>query len=123
MNLKRYELVKLFMVLSCGVSRNVQSFCDQYVKLVDRVVELEKISPGANMASQTEMDKVRGELYVMQYRKLVLESKLVGYHDKVSTPKATVASLELEKVCLVGKIFMPEHGVQKLKGGLNESSL
>lgn len=93
------------------------------MKLVDRVFELENVSSGADMASQTEMDKVRGELYVMQYRKLVLESKLVGYHDEVSTPKATVASLELEKVCLVGKIFMSEHGVQKLKGGLNESSL
>ncbi|CAI9278705.1 unnamed protein product [Lactuca saligna] len=59
------------------------------------------------------MDKVRGELPVMQYRKLVLESNLVGYQDEVSTPKATVASLELEKVGLVDKIVISEHGVQK----------
>ncbi|CAI9281678.1 unnamed protein product [Lactuca saligna] len=56
---KVYELVKSFVVLSGGVSYNVQSFHDQYVKLLYSVVELEKVSLGADMVSQVEMDNIR----------------------------------------------------------------
>lgn len=55
-----------------------------------------------------------------------MESKLAGYDDvveEVSTLKATVASLELEKTRLLDKIGMLEYNIRKLKGDLNESTL
>ncbi|CAI9298706.1 unnamed protein product [Lactuca saligna] len=63
---------------------------------------------------QGEMDKVRGELCIMKNEKAVLESKLVGYDDiveEVSPLKATVASLELEKIGLMDKIAMSNHTI------------
>lgn len=55
-----------------------------------------------------------------------MESKLADYDDiveEVSTLKATMASLELEKFGLVYKIAMLEHVVRKLNDDLNDSSL
>ncbi|CAI9275603.1 unnamed protein product [Lactuca saligna] len=43
--------------------------------------------------------------------------------EEVSTLKATMASLELEKTGLLDKVDMLEYNVQKLKSDLNESSL
>lgn len=51
--------MKPFHFLSSGASHNVQSFCDQYVKLMDRVVELEKVSHGVDMISQVDMERLR----------------------------------------------------------------
>lgn len=53
-------------------------------------------------------------------------NRLAGFDDvfeEVSTLKATVASLELEKTKLLGRIAMLEHDVQKLKGDLSEPAL
>ncbi|CAI9282855.1 unnamed protein product [Lactuca saligna] len=57
---------------------------------------------------------------------VVLESKLDGYEDvfeAISTLKATVASLELQKIDMLDKIAMLEHAVRKLKRDLSDSSL
>lgn len=94
-------------------------FCDRYLKLLDKVVELDKVSLNMEMVSRVEMDKVRSELSIVQSEKVVLESKLVGYKDvdeEVSTLKAMIESLELVKIGLVDKIAMLEHVVQNLKG-------
>ncbi|CAI9302284.1 unnamed protein product [Lactuca saligna] len=78
------------------------------------------------VVSKDEVDKVRDGIAVVQNDKVVLESKLVGYDDdaeEVSTLKATVASIELEKTGLLDKIVMLEHSFCKLKTDLNESAL
>lgn len=83
-----------------GVSHNLQLFRDQHVELVEKVVELEKVIPDVGTVYQSEIDKVRGELFIMKNEKVVLESKLASYDDvvkEVSTLKATITSLELEK--------------------------
>ena len=68
---------------------------------------------------------MRDELATVQNEKVILESKLAGYDDvveEVSTFKSTMASLELERTRLLDKIAML-HGVRKLKGDLNGSTL
>ncbi|CAI9290871.1 unnamed protein product [Lactuca saligna] len=106
--------VKLFVVLSDGVSHNVKLFRDLYVELVDKVSELEKVSPNMEIVSQAEIYKVRCELSIVQSEKAILESKLTSYEDvveEVSMLKATIASLKLDKVSLVDKIAMLDHVV------------
>ncbi|CAI9291659.1 unnamed protein product [Lactuca saligna] len=52
------NLVKPFLVLFGGVSCNMKSLHDQYVKLVERVAELEKISISMEMVVQTRWIRI-----------------------------------------------------------------
>ncbi|CAI9287063.1 unnamed protein product [Lactuca saligna] len=112
----------LAAILSSGERGSVIEFSRVY-EACGWFVKLEKVFHGVDMVSQVKMDKVRGELSILQNDKVVLENKLVGYHDEVLMQKDMVASLELEKLGLVDKVAMFEHGVQKLKVDLNDSSL
>lgn len=62
---KIFDLIKPFVVLSGGVTHNVQLFRDQHVKLVEKVAELEKVLPNVGTMSQSEVDKVRDKLAVV----------------------------------------------------------
>lgn len=53
------DLVKPYVSFSGGVSRNVQAFHDQYVNLIGKVAELEKVYSGVGMVLKTDLE--RGE--------------------------------------------------------------
>lgn len=78
------------------------------------------------MVSEMELNAVKGELVSIQGKKVVLENKVAGsqqLEEKANFLKDILASLELEKVGLVYKIAMLEHGIMKLKGDVSASSL
>lgn len=93
---------------------------------MEKVVELEKVSPGVGMISKAEVNKMKNELVLLQSENAFLDSKMAGYRgvqEEVFILKAIVASLELQKTGFLDKIEMLEHGVQKLKNDLNDSAL
>ncbi|CAI9292848.1 unnamed protein product [Lactuca saligna] len=51
------DLVKSYVSFSGGVSRNVQVFRDQYVNLIGKVAELEKLSSGVGMVLKINLEK------------------------------------------------------------------
>lgn len=51
--------------LICGSSCNVHTFYDQYLRLVEKVAELEKDSPSIGMVPEAEVDRMKNELVVL----------------------------------------------------------
>lgn len=95
------DLIKPFIMLSLGVAHNMQFFRYRQVELVEKFVELEKAMPNMGVVPQGKVDNVKDEVVVVKNENVLLERKLVGYDDvvdEVSTLKATMASLELEKL-------------------------
>ncbi|CAI9294880.1 unnamed protein product [Lactuca saligna] len=126
MNLRKYLSLQSLVTPSTGLSRNVQTFCDQYAILSNKVVELENIGVGVRMVPKAKLNDVKGELVPLQVEKVILQSKLADHQhleEEIALMQCKVASLELEKTRHVDKIDMLEHDVKKLKSDHNISSL
>lgn len=59
---KIFKLMKSFFTPSIGFSHNFQTFFVQYVSLLEKVVELEKVSSSVGMVSEEELNGVRDDL-------------------------------------------------------------
>lgn len=76
--LKRvYELINPFVIPLSGLSHNVQAFRGQYVDMSKKVAELEKISSSVANVPESKLDVVKGELRLLQEKKVILERKLL----------------------------------------------